>query len=117
MIGNSPCRRGGVSDETWNQVKMQVLSPLAKGNGINAIALCEPLHKTTGLLNSTTPTRCFLIREIDRTGTMAQSVQYQPTRQRRWIGMVPQHPQFTPLNFLAIALHHVLVNRTDRTVL
>ena len=34
---------------------MQVLS-LAKGNGINTIALGELLHKTTGLLNSPTPT-------------------------------------------------------------
>ena len=46
---------------TRNEMQMKVLGPLAKGDGIDALASGDLLHETTGIADSAPPVGGFSI--------------------------------------------------------
>ena len=57
---------------TRDEMQMKVLRPFAKGDGINALAASDLLHKRTGMAYCQTPVCGFLFREIKRPRAVSQ---------------------------------------------
>ena len=49
---------------TGDEMQMKVLGPLAKGDGIDALASADLFHETAGIADSATPIGGFCIREV-----------------------------------------------------
>ena len=60
-IGNRPGLGGRLIQMTRYEMQMKVLGPLAKGDGIHALASGDLLHETTGIADGAAPVGGFSI--------------------------------------------------------
>ena len=51
-VGNRPRFGGRFIQMAWDEMEMNVLGSLTKGNGIHALASADLFHKITGIANS-----------------------------------------------------------------
>jgi len=115
-ISNSPSLGGRFIQVSRNEMQVKVLGSFAIGDGINAFASGDLLHKTACISHCTTPVGSLGRREIDGSGTVAECIQKKPTRKGSWIGVVAQHPKTRPLNFITLSNCRIDVQLTDGTV-
>jgi len=55
---------------TRNEMQMEVLGSLTKGNGIDALTSADLFHEITGIADSAPPIRSLVFREIHGAGTV-----------------------------------------------
>ena len=97
-------------------MQMQMLCPLAEGNGIHPITAGELLNKTTGIADAMAPVGGFVLVERKRAGAMAQAVQKHPANQWRRIGVMAKHPEMGAFNFVVPHHGRLDMQSTDGTV-
>ena len=101
---------------TRDEMQVKVLGPLAKGNGIHALAAGDLFHETTRIAHSSAPVRGFRLREIQGSGAVTQCVEQQPAWQRRWVGVMAQHPELRSPNLITLSSCRVGMQLTDGAV-
>ena len=101
---------------TRDEMQMKVLGPLAKGDGIHALASGDLLHESTRIAYSGTPVQGFRIGEIHGAGTVTQGIQQKPTGERRWIGVMAQNPELGSPNLITLSSCRVGMQLTDGAV-
>jgi len=112
-IGHSPRLAGLLRGVAWDQVLMQVASPLPEGDGIDPFTPRELAHEARGSLNRPAP-GCGLSRgEIDRAAQMARRIEEQPARQGRRIRMMAQQPEVVAADLPALPGIGIAVKTAD----
>ena len=114
VVSNGPGRGAGITDKPWNQMQVKMLRTFPEGDGIDTFTAGQFLDKCTGIPQNTTPTHGLILPEINRTRTMAKTVEKQPTFQRRGIRMMTQNPVIRAKDLIPIAGGQIVMKKADR---
>ena len=96
-------------------MQMKMLCTFPEGDGIDTFTACQFFNKCTGIPQNTPPTPGLINPEVDRTRTMAKTVQKQPTFQRRGIRMMTKNPVIRSKDLIPIAGREIVMKKADRT--
>ena len=95
-------------------MQMKMLCTFTEGDGIDTFTTGELLDECTGIPQNTPPTPGLILPEVDRTRTMAKTVQKQPTFQRRGIRMMTKNPVIRAKDLIPIAGGQIIMKKADR---